>query len=62
MLQSKTGVHLVPYSDTRLAPDHARLLAEAIRAKRHRSPNIQRFLAALEESVQSDRWMLGVGD
>ena len=62
ILRSKTGVHIDPYSDTRLAPDHARLLSEAIRSSGRESPNIQRFLEALDESVRSDRWILAVGD
>jgi hypothetical protein len=61
-LESKTGVYLDPYSDTRLAPDHAKLLVDAIRAGRRRGDNIQRLIDLLDQCVTTDRWMIAVGD
>ena len=61
-LKSKTGVFLYPYSDTRLAPDHARLLVDAIRSAQHKGDNIEKLATMLDQSVAMDRWMLAVGD
>ena len=61
-LRSKTGVWLDPYSDTRLAPDHAKLLVDAIRSAQHKGDNIEKLVRALDQSVAMDRWMLAIGD
>ena len=61
-LRSKTGVWLDPYSDTRLAPDHAKLLVNAIRSARHKGDNIDRLARALDQSVAMDRWLMAIGD
>ena len=61
-LRSKTGVWLDPYSDTRLAPDHAKLLAGAIRSAQHKGDSIEKLVRALDQCVTMDRWMLAVGD
>jgi hypothetical protein len=61
-LRSKTGVWLDPYSDTRLAPDHAKLLVNAIRSGRHGGDNIEKLVRALDQSVTMDRWILAIGD
>ena len=61
-LELKTGYFLDPYSNTRLAPDHARLLSDAIKANRPKSKAIERFVTMLDESVLSDRWIMVVGD
>jgi hypothetical protein len=61
-LESKTGVYLDPYSDTRLAPDHAKLLMDAIRARPQRGDNIQKLVELLDQCVTTDRWMIAVGD
>lgn len=61
-LRSKTGVWLDPYSDTRLAPNHAKLLGDAIRSAQHKGDNIEKLLKALDQSVTMDRWMLAIGD
>jgi hypothetical protein len=61
-LRSKTGVFLDPYSNTRLAPDHAKLLSEAIKANGPKSKGIKRFAAMLDESVRSGRWIMALGD
>jgi hypothetical protein len=61
-LSSKTGVWLDPYSTTRLAPDHAKLLVDAIRSAQHKSDNIGNLVSALDQSVATDRWMLAIGD
>jgi hypothetical protein len=62
LLSSKTGVWLDPYSDTRLAPDHAKLLVDAIRSAQHKGDNIEQLVRALDQSVTMDRWMLAMGD
>jgi hypothetical protein len=61
-LTLKTGYFLDPYSTTRLAPDHARLLSKAIKANRQNSKAIERFVEMLDESVRSDRWIMVLGD
>jgi hypothetical protein len=61
-LRLKTGVFLDPYSDTRLAPDHAKLLSEAIKANPPKSKTIECFVAMLDESVRSERWIMALGD
>lgn len=61
-LRSKTGVWLDPYSDTRLAPDHAKILVDAIRSAQHKGDNIEKLVRALDQCVTMDRWMLAIGD
>jgi hypothetical protein len=61
-LRSATGVFLDPYSDTRLAPDHAKLLFKAIKANGPKSEAIERFAAMLDESARSHRWIVALGD
>ena len=61
-LRSKTGVWLDPYSDTRLAPEHAKLLVDAIRSAQHKGDNIAKLVRALDQSVTMDRWILAIGD
>ena len=61
-LKSKTGVGLDRYSDTRLAPDHAKILASAIRSAKHDGDKIEALLGVLDQSVTTDRWLLVVGD
>jgi hypothetical protein len=61
-LKARAGVCLDPYSDTRLAPNHAKLLLEAMAKNPHISRNIEGFVTRLGECIRSDRWMLAVGD
>jgi len=61
-LRLKTGVWLDPYADTRLSPDHAKLLVDAIRSAQHKGDNIEKLVSALDQSVTMDRWMLAIGD
>jgi hypothetical protein len=35
ILQAKTGIQLDPYSDTRIYPDHAQILTEAVENGQH---------------------------
>jgi hypothetical protein len=62
LLKSKTGVWLDPYSDTRIAPDHAKLLVRAIRSKPYMNRSIETLARTLDESVSSNRWLLAIGD
>lgn len=59
-LRAKTGVFIDPYGDSRLYPDHQRLLA----AFWHKSkePEIQAFLAYMTQSIQDDYTLLFIGD
>lgn len=61
-LRSKTGLWLDPYSDTRLAPDHAKVLVDAIRSAQHKGDSIEKLVRALDQSVAMDRWLLAIGD
>jgi hypothetical protein len=61
-LKQKTGVWLDPYSNTRLSPDHARLLRDALQARTEKSEGVQELILKLDDAVKQSRWMLIIGD
>jgi len=62
-LKKKTGIWIDPHSDTRLSPDGATLLLEAINSAGTSYANDHRdLLKLLELSAKEDQWILFVGD
>lgn len=59
-LQQKTGVILAPYADSRLYPDHARLLAPFI--EETASPEVLQFQSVLHHAAQCGATLYFIGD
>lgn len=61
-LETKTGVFIDPYSDTRLSDDHAVLLYELIiQNVANPSARILELCNVLQESKKSGRWLFFIG-
>lgn len=62
-LESKSGVFVDQYSDTRLSPDHACILVKKISdLKTSPSSAILDLLEMLKSSVENSQWILILGD
>lgn len=61
-LKDRTGVFVDSYADTRIAPEHAKILYEGIENIKADSDTIRRLLNLLDEAVKSGEWIIAVGD
>ena len=62
-LQRCTGIIVDPYGDSRISPDHARLLMESIAASGAVSDSdVRGLLEMLERAVRDDEWIFVEGD
>lgn len=61
-LKDRTGVFVDPYADTRIAPEHAKILYDGIENEKADSDAIRRLLNLLDEAVKSGEWIIAIGD
>ncbi len=62
-LEKKSGLHIDPYSDIRLSPDHASLLLSLIKDNGLAELiDLQKLIEMLMTSVDKSWWILVIGD
>lgn len=61
-LESRTGLCVDPYSDTRISNDHAKILADEIVKLKPENPMVLRFVDLLNAAVQKQEWLYSASD
>ena len=56
----KTGIYIDPYSDTRISPEHAKLLANSI--GNSKSSKIAKLVAMLNKAGEKSKWIIVLGN
>jgi hypothetical protein len=60
-LKEKTGVYIDPYGDTKLYPDHGKILLSLMDSKKT-NDNVRRLLNIIQESIDKDELLFFIGD